>query len=81
MKSCMFIKFKAIADLVVTKTYVATETEVATEVDVVTQSVLKEEKGSGCDQGLYCNRNFCLDRTIGSRQEQFLQKIGEVATS
>ena len=64
-----------------TKTYVATETEVAIEVDVVTQSVLKEEKGSGRDQGLCCNRNFCRDRTIGSRQEQFLQKTGEVTTS
>ena len=63
-----------------TKTYVATETEVATEVDVMNQSVLKEEKGSGRDQGLCCNRNF-RDRTIGSRQEQFLQKTGEVTTS
>ena len=41
----------------------------------MTQSVLKEEKGSGRDQGL------CRDRTIGSQQELLLQKIGEVATS
>ena len=59
----------------------ATKTYVATEVDVVTQSVLKEEKGSGRDQGLCCNRNSCHDRTIGSRQGQFLQKTGEVTTS
>ena len=81
MKSCRFIKFKANADKVATKTYVVTETDVATEVDVVTQSVLKVEKGNGRDQGLCCNRNFCRDRMIGSRQEKFLQNIGEVATS
>ena len=81
MKSCLFIKFKANADKVATKTYVATETEVAIEVVVMTQSVLKEEKGSGCDQGLCRDRNFDHDRTIGSRQEQLLQEIGQVATS
>ena len=64
-----------------TKTYVTTETEVATEVDDVTQSVLKEEKGSCRDQRLCRNINFCCDIMTGSRQEQFLQKIGEVATS